>query len=115
MTKKQSDGLHHLTKRVNKKSKNEDHQSNISWRHFLDRCAYLVGLIGPIMTLPQVKIIWIDHKVEGVSLVSWSAYLLIAIFWILYGITHKELPIIITNALFLILDILIVVGVFLYG
>jgi uncharacterized protein with PQ loop repeat len=115
MNKRATDGLHHFMNRKNKNSNNEENQSPSNWKKILDKCIYVVGIIGPIMTLPQVHMIWINHKVEGVSLVSWSAYLIIAIFWISYGLAHKEWPIIITNALFLILDAVIVVGIILYG
>ena len=115
MNKRTAEGLHHFINRKKKKSNNEENQSHNSWKKILDKCIYVIGLVGPIMTLPQVKIIWIDHQVEGVSLLSWSAFLVIAIFWILYGLAHKELPIIITNALFLILDTAVVIGILLYG
>jgi len=80
----------------------------------MDQAIYLVGLLGPILTLPQVMIIWVQQNASGVSLVSWIAYLVTACFWLTYGIMHKEKPIIFTNSIWIMLDILIIIGIIIY-
>ncbi len=67
------------------------------------------------MTLPQVWNIWIDHNAAGVSTVSWASYFVFAFIWLVYGIAHKDKPIIVSNTLWIILDIMIVVGTFIYS
>lgn len=74
---------------------------------------YVVAFIGPIMTIPQVTKIWLDGKVDGVSPLTWGTYTLLAVFWILYGVAHKEKPIILTNILYFLVNTSIVLGVLL--
>jgi len=64
------------------------------------------------MTLPQLAEVWIARNVAGVSPITWGSYFILNIFWFVYGITHKEKPIIIASILWMVLDMLIVVGVF---
>lgn len=99
-----SHGLHHYQKRKTGKS-----------RKIIDRLIYVIGILGPILTIPQVTKIWIEQNSTGVSAISWSAYLVFAIFWVIYGILHREKPIIFTYSIWIFLDILIVVGTLIYG
>ena len=90
---------------------NNDHKKS----PLIDRLIYFGGIIGPIMTVPQVYQIWAGKNAAGVSVLSWSAYSVGAIFWIWYGIQHKQMPIILAQALYLILELFIVAGALLYG
>lgn len=75
----------------------------------VDKLVYLAVIFGPMMTLPQVYSIWIE-KSDGVSVISWVSYLVIAVIWLFYGLKHKEKPIIVVQLLWIVLDVLIVVG-----
>ena len=103
----------HLRKRIHQNLEQYPHPDK--WKNFLDKLIYLVGVSGPIMTLPQLYKIWIEQNASGVSLVSWSWYLIIAFIWSLYGIVHKEKPIIVTNALWIFIEIFIVLGIIIYS
>jgi len=81
----------------------------------MDKFIYVIGVIGPIMTIPQVTNIWIEKNATGVSIISWTTYLLSAFFWVVYGIMHKDKPIIITYTAWIFLDLLIVIGIILYN
>jgi len=37
---------------------------------FVDRFIYVAGMLGPIMTIPQVAAIWISKQAAGVSALS---------------------------------------------
>ncbi len=100
-----SHGLHHFLTR----------KRELKWKRIFDKLIYVVGVIGPLMTLPQVFKIWINHQVSGVSIISWAAYLIMAFFWVIYGFIHKEKPIILTYLLWVLLDALVVLGVVVYG
>lgn len=81
----------------------------------VDKAVYILGTIAVLMTIPQVLKIWIEQNPFGVSLLTWSTYLLSTSFWILYGILHKAKPIIFVYSFALILNVLIVVGLIVYG
>jgi uncharacterized protein with PQ loop repeat len=49
-----------------------------------------MSLFTMLMTVPQVLTIWVGHQAAGVSVVSWSAYLLSAILWFWYGLQKRD-------------------------
>jgi len=108
-------GLHHFHKRKRKYQKQEPYPHPDKLKRFMDKAIYFVAIFGPIMTLPQVAKIWIDKNASGVSILSWGSYLIVGIFWLIYGIMHKEKPIIIANILWIVLEIFIVIGTLIYG
>jgi len=94
---------------------NENVLSYFSRDGFIEKLAYFAGVIGPIMTLPQLYKIWINHTASGVSIASWSAYLLTASIWLLYAIKHQKKPLMFTYCVWILLDILIISGILVYG
>lgn len=111
----QTKGLHHAHIRKRIYQKHEPYPHPDKWKRLMDKGIYAAGVIGPIMTIPQLTKIWIDKNATGVSAISWIAFLITAIFWLIYGIMHKERPIIFTYIIWIILDIFIVIGVLMYG
>ena len=43
-----------------------------------------------LITIPQVLTIWVGHQAAGVSLLSWSGYLISAVLWFWYGIQKQD-------------------------
>jgi len=109
-----NNGLHHIHKRKRVHQKLEKYPHPDKWKNLMDKIIYVVAIFGPIMTIPQVMKIWVEQNPTGVSVISWSAYLLAAIFWLMYGVLHKEKPIIFTNILMIILEAFILVGILIY-
>lgn len=108
-------GIHHFHRRKRIHVKHEPYPHPNKWKRFLDKAIYFIAVFGPVMTIPQVLRIWRGKNATGVSVVSWSAYLFVAAFWLLYGIVHKEKPIIFTNILWIIFEIMIISGTLVYG
>lgn len=79
----------------------------------MDTLIYPIALISPLMTIPQLSEVWVNKNIAGVSLSTWGAYAAVSGFWAIYGLYHKENPIIISGALLFILDTVIVLGVIL--
>jgi uncharacterized protein with PQ loop repeat len=75
----------------------------------IDSLIYLAVVIGPLLTLPQLYSIWVEGQ-KGVSIVSWVAYLIGAIIWLAYGVKHNDKPLIIVEAIWVLLDIMIIIG-----
>jgi len=80
-----------------------------------DKFIAVVGLIGPIMTTPQIMNVWVYHQVEGLSLVTWSTYVITSSFWLIYGIIHKERAIILVNIAWILSNVSLVVGIIIFG
>ncbi|PIR03991.1 MAG: hypothetical protein COV59_02295 [Candidatus Magasanikbacteria bacterium CG11_big_fil_rev_8_21_14_0_20_39_34] len=106
-------GIHHHIKR--KQKRKESFLENSFTKQFIDRAIYFVGFFGPIMTLPQLSKIWLEKNAEGVSAVSWGAYIIVAIFWVLYGLIHKEKPLVVISLVWIVLEFMIVTGTLMYG
>jgi uncharacterized protein with PQ loop repeat len=68
-----------------------------------------------LMTIPQALTIWIRHQAAGVSLISWSAYLISAVLWLWYGIQKRDKNIYLPCVGWIVLDIAVIVGVLVYG
>jgi len=79
----------------------------------LDKLIYPIGLISPVMTIPQLADVWLQ-KDGGVSIATWASYAFVSFFWILYGLHHREKPIVLINCLLFILDASIVYGVLIH-
>ena len=77
----------------------------------------LVGMsvFTMLMTVPQVLTIWVGHEAAGVSVVSWSAYLLSAILWFWYGLKKKDKNIYLPCVGWVGLDAAVIVGAVIYG
>ncbi len=86
-----------------------------SLRKFIDTLVYVVGVIGPLMTIPQILKIWIEKNAAGISLVSWVGFICTFFVWLTYGVLHKQKPIIITYTLLIITYSLVVIGALIYG
>ena len=68
-----------------------------------------------LMTVPQVLTIWAGHRAAGVSVISWSAYLLSAILWFWYGLQKRDKNIYLPCVGWIALDIAVIVGAVVYA
>jgi uncharacterized protein with PQ loop repeat len=74
----------------------------------------VVGLLGVAAIIPQIVKIWIQRETEGVAITTWVGFLISTIFWLAYGIIHKQKPIILTNTIALLAHSSIILGLFLF-
>jgi uncharacterized protein with PQ loop repeat len=79
-----------------------------------DHLIYAAAIISPLALLPQVYEVYSTHEVAGLSLITWSILSFINIIWLVYGLGHKENPIILTNLLSFVCNVLVVCGIVLY-
>ena len=74
-----------------------------------------LSIFTMLMTIPQVLTIWIGHQAAGVSLLSWSAYLISAVLWLWYGIMKRDRNIYLPCVGWIVLDGAVIVGVLVHG
>jgi len=103
---------HHVRKRIYKKLEPFPHPNRL--KRFIDTLIILISPAGAILTIPQVLKIWGEKTAEGLSVITWVGYLIITVFWLLYGIVHREKPIIIAYLLLIVVNILVVTGILIY-
>lgn len=80
----------------------------------LDGLMYFVGIIGPLVSIPQLIEIYDKRSAEGISVLTWAGYTVMGLFWLAYGVVHREKPIIITQCLWLVMNGAILIGALLY-
>ena len=68
-----------------------------------------------LMTVPQVVVIWHGHQAAGVSVISWSAYLLSALLWFWYGLRKRDRNIYLPCVGWIGLDVAVILGAVIYG
>jgi len=108
-------GLHHQQKRKRVYGKLEKYPHPNKFKRSVDTLIYVLGVVVPIFTIPQAMQIWLSKTAEGVSSITWIVYLINTIIWTIYGIIHKEKPIILTFSFMTVINIIIVLGIILYS
>ncbi len=93
----------------------ELYPSNKFWIKFLDKFLIIVATVGPLTTFPQIWKIFSQQNAAGLSLFSWLSWALLNIPWILYGLVHKDKPIITAYILWFLMNLTVVIGIFMYG
>src|SRR5215831_9011262 len=73
-----------------------------------------VSFFTMAMTIPQVLAIWVGHQAAGVSILTWSTYLLSAILWFWFGILRRDLNIYLPCVGWMILDGAVIAGAVVY-
>lgn len=110
-----SSGLHHYHMRKRLRLHHEPFPHPNPVKRFMDTAIYFAGIFGPLMTLPQLFNIWVLKNAEGVSILSWIGLLCGALFWLVYAILHKEKPLILTYSSWIFFEIMIIIGILIYG
>jgi uncharacterized protein with PQ loop repeat len=105
--------LHHQSLRKNKSAIKANKSAALV--KGVDSLAYAISILSLMFTVDQVKIIWLDQRADGVSLLSWTFYTLSAFVWLGYGLIHKDKVITITNFLWVIFSLFIVIGIIIYS
>ncbi|TMA25090.1 MAG: hypothetical protein E6J78_18725 [Deltaproteobacteria bacterium] len=81
----------------------------------LEKTLRSLSVFTMLMTVPQVLAIWVGRDAHNVSLLSWSAYLLSACLWFVYGMRKRDKTIYLACVGWILLDAAIVIGVVIYG
>ena len=76
----------------------------------MDRLTYAVGLLLPVMTLPQAYDVWASHDVGGVSVLTWSLYAGVSLIFVMFGFRHKERLLVVTYLPMFVVELVIIMG-----
>lgn len=66
-----------------------------NWRAQFDKVIVILGLVNVVATLPQIIEMWQNNSSEGVSILTWSYYVLFTAILLIYSIIIKAKPMII--------------------
>ena len=73
-----------------------------------------LSIFTMLMTIPQALTIWVNHRAAGISVVSWSAYLISAVVWLWYGLQKHDKNIYLPCIGWILLDSAVIVGALFY-
>lgn len=107
--------FHHLHKRKRIHQQLEQFPHPNTFKRFMDHMIYVIGIVAPLMGSLQAIKIWKEQTAAGIALPTFVFNVIANVFWLLYGILHKEKPIIVMYTLWFIVNVTIVVGTLLYG
>jgi len=80
----------------------------------LDSFAYFFAIATPLLELPQAYQIYAHHSAHDVSLPTWLFFDLSSIVWIAYGAKRNLPAIVLSSALYMVFETIVVVGILLY-
>ena len=100
----QAGGYHHIRRKKNAKGEKDN---------AMDKFMYVVALIAPFMTIPQLISAW-SSDTQGISLITWGGFACVSAMWFIYALKHNEKPLMITHSLLFVLNVSIVAGVLLH-
>jgi len=98
----------HQRKRIHQKHETFPHPNPRI--RFLDNVVTVISLVGPLTAIPQILKIWQTQDASGISLVTWSSWLILAFPLLIYGIVHKTKPFIIMYTLWIIVEISVILS-----
>lgn len=96
---------HHLLKYLTQKQ----NQTKI------DSAMSVAAIIHPLMAVPQVVQIYVTEQAAGLSLFTWAAWLALGMVFLAYGLAHRLRPYILMQVLWVIVDVLVILGILIYG
>lgn len=107
--------LHQIHRRKRIHIRNEPYPHPDKTKRIVDTFAYIVGILSPLASLPQLIEVWINMNVAGTSIFTWIGFFFIAIVMATYGIVHRGKNLIIMYTSLAIIDFLIVVGIIIHS
>ena len=105
----------HLHRRKRIHQQHQQYPNQPPGIRLLDHVVMAVAVIGPLTTAPQIYKIFMEKTAAGISLFTWSAYLLLTFPLLLYGIVHRDKQLITMYSLWIVANGIVVIGTLLYG
>lgn len=102
----------HIRKRVSKGLEPYPHPNAL--KRLLDHFMLLVAIGGPLAMLPQLLQTFATRDVLGLSLLTWSLWTFFSLAWLIYGLVHKDMPIIISQGIYVVFNSAIVIAILVF-
>lgn len=70
---------------------------------------FIAAGIGIVMFVPQAVQVWKTKNTKSISLATFTLFALASAFWLIYGILLSAIPVLLVNAVLLVLSLYIAV------
>jgi uncharacterized protein with PQ loop repeat len=75
-----------------------------------DKIIIVAAFVYPLTGIPQIYEVF-RGNISGVSVMAWLGFIIFSVLFLVYGIIHNIKPMVVTNALWVFVDSLVVIGV----
>ena len=80
----------------------------------VDTLALLVGFLQPLMTVPQIIVVFQAQNASQLSIITWVAYDIASVVLLTYGIIHKLKPIVVAQTVWLIVQSVLIFAIIIF-
>ena len=87
---------------------------SIDLKRSLEKVMYPIGLMGPLMMIPQIVKIFAEKNASSILLSSWLFFLFVSISWFFYGVLNKNKVLIISHFSWILAYSFVIVGAIVY-
>lgn len=102
----------HYTYDVGKQARTHKHIKQP--RDIFDYLVYFFTFATPLLEIPQAIEIYTHRSAQDVSWLTWGFFCIDNLVWIAYAARKKLIPVLLTSILYEIIEVLILIGIFLY-
>jgi uncharacterized protein with PQ loop repeat len=81
----------------------------------VDYLIYWAAIIYPLTAVPQIIQIYQTKSAGDLAILSWLLYVFFDAIFLWYAIVHKQVPIIVTCVLWILVYSVVILGIILYG
>lgn len=79
-----------------------------------DKLVLFVSILYPFSAFPQVVAVF-SGKTEGVAVLSWMVFFVCALLFLIYGVKRRVPPMIVSNSIWIVMDALVIIGIFVFS
>jgi uncharacterized protein with PQ loop repeat len=83
-------------------------------KRMINRLCAVFAVLMPLTTMPQIIQIYTTKNVSGLSLSTWILYTIGCIPFLLFGLMYRHKQLVVLNALWMVMQVVIIVGILLY-
>ena len=90
------------------------HVSKKQGKKLINRIYAVFAILMPLTAVPQITLLYSTKDAGGLSLIMWVLYCVGCIPFLMFGVIHKHLQLIVLNVLWLIVQAIMIVGILMY-
>lgn len=76
---------------------------------------FSVAILAPLSNYPQINKLFTLQITEGLSVETWIMYLLFAVIQLMYAVSNSIKPLIVSNVLWIIIELIMIYGILLFS
>lgn len=84
-------------------------------KRLINRICAVFAVLMPLTVLPQIHLLFTTQNASGLSLAMWVLYSIGCVPFLIFGYIYKLPQLIVLNALWLVMQAIMIVGIVLYS